>query len=469
MARTIHENMESLVEALKGAVNVTADGVEALDADAVRGDLIEQLAWTSAFGEGEVQEAARWLVRQIAVAMGAYPASIQDLYLAAARGEYSNITTPAINVRVDTVEFSGTIFRAAQATETKQVIFELARSENGYTDQPPAEFATSILAGAVKAGWEGPVMIQGDHYQANRKKYGEDPKAEIEAVRQHVINAINAGYANIDIDCSTLVDLARPTLKEQQELNSRHTAELTAAIREVEPEGVTISVGAEIGEIGNTNSTVEDLLAFYEGYEEELAELGKDLVPVSKISVQTGTSHGGTVLPDGTIDDVAVDFKTLGDLSEAARKLGMGGSVQHGASTLPEEAFGKFAEANAVEVHLATAYQNAYYDSEHFPSELRDKVYAWLDENMASSRKEDQTDAQFYYTTRKNAFGPFKREMWSLPEEIKAAIYAEIQPRFELVMRELGVAGQSELVDKYIKEVKVAVPAPQPLMDALSS
>jgi len=207
-------------------------------------------------------------VRRIAVAMGAYPASIQDLYMASARGEYHNITTPAINVRGDVVEFAGTIFRAAIATGTKQVLFELAKSENGYTHQTPAEYATSIFAAAVKYGYEGPVMVQGDHYQANRKKYLADPEAEIEAVRKHAIAAIAAGYGNIDIDCSTLVDLSQPTLKEQQAHNSRHTAELTAAIRQHEPEGFTISVGAEIGEIGNENSTVADLEAFYEGYVE---------------------------------------------------------------------------------------------------------------------------------------------------------------------------------------------------------
>lgn len=467
MSRTVHESLETLISALEGVVRVEGDAVEVLDADAVRTDLIDQLAWTSTFGSGDVQEAARWLVRKIASAMGAYPASIQHLYEAAARNEYHNITTPAINVRGDTVDFAGTIFRAAKATDTRQVLFELARSENGYTMQTPDEFATSILAAAVKYDYQGPVMIQGDHYQANRKKFEADPEAEIQAVREHAMKAIKAGYGNIDIDCSTLVDLSKPTLKEQQYLNSKYTAELTKAIRDAEPEGVTISIGAEIGEIGNTNSTVDDLEAFWEGYVEELAKLGGDLVPVSKISVQTGTSHGGVVLPDGTIADVAVDFDTLGALSEAARERGMGGSVQHGASTLPEDAFGRFAQANAVEVHLATAYQNAYYDSEHFPADLKEAVYAHLADAHASARKEGMSDAQFYYTTRKNGFGPFKKEMWSLPQETKQAIYAELQPRFELVMRELGVAGQAALVDKYVTKVEWPFEAPKALLDAL--
>lgn len=468
MAGTIHDDMTSLLNALDGIVRVEGDGVEVLDRDALRSRLIDDLAWTATFGSGDAQESARWLIRTIAPAVGAFPASIHDLYMAAARNEYRNVTTPAINVRGDAVEFAGTIFKAAQATGTKQVLFELAKSENGYTFQTPAEFATSILAAAIKVGWEGPVMIQGDHFQANAKKYAADPKAEIEAVRKHAMDAIAAGYGNIDIDASTLVDLDQPTLSEQQKPNYVHTAELTAAIREAEPEGLTISIGGEIGEVGKYNSTVEDLEAFMDGYTRELAKYG-DIVGLSKISVQTGTSHGGTVLPDGTIADVAVDFDTLGKLSEAAKTYGMGGSVQHGASTLPESAFGKFAQANAVEVHLATAYQNAYLDSEHFPADLREKMYAHLAEHMADERKPDMTDAQFYYTTRKKVFGPFKKELWSLPQETKDAIYAELQPRFELVMRELGVAGRAELVDTYVTPVKVSVPAPDALKAAVKA
>lgn len=468
MAGQIHDDLQSLISGLDGVVRVEGDSVEVLDRDAVRTRLIDDLAWTATFGSGDAQEAARWLIRMIGPAVGAYSASIHDLYMAAARDEYRNVTTPAINVRGDTVEFAGTILQAARATDTKQVIFELAKSENQYTHQDPAEFATSIMAAAIKVGWEGPVMIQGDHFQANPKKYAADAKGEIEAVRKHARDAISAGYGNIDIDSSTLVDLDRPTLAEQQEPNYVHTAELTAAIREAEPEGMTISIGGEIGEVGKYNSTVEDLEAFMEGYTRELAKYG-DIVGLSKISVQTGTSHGGTVMADGTIADVAVDFETLGKLSEAARKYGMGGSVQHGASTLPEEAFGKFAEANAVEVHLATAYQNAFLDSEHFPADLREKMYAHLDANNADERKPDMTDAQFYYTTRKKVFGPFKKELWSLPQETKDAIYAELQPRYELVMRELGVAGRSDLVDRYVKRVDVAVRAPEALKAALKA
>ncbi|MDP9471078.1 MAG: class II fructose-bisphosphate aldolase, partial [Chloroflexota bacterium] len=343
----------------------------------------------------------------------------------------------------------------------------------GYTDQRPGEYATAALAAAIKEGHQGPVFIQGDHFQANAGKYAKDPVAEIQAVRDLAREAIEAGFYNIDIDASTLVDISLPTLAEQQEINFRHTAELTAFIREIEPTGVTVSVGGEIGEVGKENSTVEDLHAFMEGYVPALQRAGeaagRDLPGISKISVQTGTSHGGVPLADGSIAEVKVDFATLAALSRAARdEYGLGGAVQHGASTLPEEAFNRFAEANAIEVHLATAFQNMIYESGAFPASLKAEMYAYLAANHADERKPGQTDAQFYYTTRKKGFGPFKRRLWDLPAETRDGIMADLEPRFELVMRRLGVAGTAALVDRIVTPVTVATPAPESLRMALA-
>ncbi len=468
MTTELFKDVDAVLASLAGAVRIQGNAVEITDAGAVQEILIDKLVWSAVFGEPDVRTASRWLIRQIATASGAWPASIHELYMAAGRDEYANVTTPAINLRGMTFDLARAVIRAAQETRSAQVIFELARSEIGYTEQRPGEYATVVLAAAVKEGWRGPVFIQGDHYQASPKAYAKDPDKEITAIADLAAEAIAAGYGNIDIDASTLVDLDFPTLKKQQEANYRNTAELTQRIREIEPEGVRISIGAEIGEVGKTNSTVADLDAFMAGYTEELqrrrAETGKEIAGISKISVQTGTSHGGVMLPDGSIKEVAVDFDTLGLLSEAAKSTyAIGGAVQHGASTLPETAFDRFAAANAVEVHLATAFQNVVYDSAAFPAELLAEIYAHLAANHGDERKPDQTDAQFYYTTRKRGFGPFKRQLWSLPEETRTAITDELQPRFALIMRELRVAGKGELVERYAPRVDVDVPIPDVL------
>ena len=202
-----------------------------------------------------------------------------------------------------------------------------------------------------------------------------------------------------------------------------------------------------------------------EGYQAELnrlsQEAGRDLAGISKISVQTGTSHGGIVLPDGSIKEVAVDFETLGALSRVAReRYGLGGAVQHGASTLPESAFDRFASVNAVEVHLATAFQNAIFDSPYFPQELTDEIHAYLDANHADERSDGQTDAQFYYTARKRAIGPFKRQLWMLDDERKLGILEHLQSRFAMIMQQLGVAGLSEIVDRHVPRVAFPIVIP---------
>ncbi len=466
--------IDELVSDIGGSIHIERDKVVVQDANTVRSRLIDRLVWSAVFGDDDVKAASRWLIRAIAQELGAWPASIHDLYMAAGRREYANVTTPAINVRTMTYDMAREIFGAMHATESRQVIFELARSEMGYTDQRPGEYASAILGAAIKSGYAGPIFIQGDHYQANAKDYASDPEGEIGSVRDLAIEAIHAGYGNIDVDASTLVDLDRDSLAEQQRDNYEQTAALTQAIREHEPEGITVSIGGEIGEVGKQNSTVEELEAFMAGYQAEMERLskaaGRELAGISKISVQTGTSHGGVVLADGTIADVSVDFDTLAKLSaEAKDRYGIGGAVQHGASTLPEEAFGKFAEADAVEVHLATGFQNILYDHEAFPSDLTERMHAWLAENRASERKPDMTDAQFYYTTRKRAFGPFKRDIWSLPDDVKGAIGADLRERFELIMRLLGVAGRGDLVDRFVERVDFPLePAPDALTSALA-
>jgi hypothetical protein len=256
---------------------------------------------------------------------------------------------------------------------------------------------------------------------------------------------VDAGFLNIDIDASTIVDLDKQSLEEQQERNCQVTAAMTKFIRGIQPEGITISVGGEIGEVGGRNSTVEDLRAFMSGY---LPLLGPDVKGISKISVQTGTAHGGVVLPDGSIASVKIDFDTLRALSRVAREeYGMGGAVQHGASTLPDEAFDRFPETDAIEVHLATGFQNIIYDSPYFPRELLDDINRHLVEKYSGERKQGDTDEQFLYKTRKKAFGDFKKEIWGLPEDNLKGLRDTLEERFSLLFRKLNVVNTAGIVD----------------------
>jgi fructose/tagatose bisphosphate aldolase len=379
---------------------------------------------------------------------GIYPASIQEFYMARGRGEFSGFTVPAINLRSMTYDLARAIFRVAEKNDSGAFVFEIARSEIGYTFQPPIEFASMVMAAAIKERYSGPVFIQGDHFQANAAKFKENPQKEIESLQALIADSISSGFYNIDIDSSTLVDLSKPTYKEQQLLNYDVCAKLAQFVREHEPKDTTISVGGEIGEIGHQNSTPEDLHVFMDGLKERLP---KGLVGISKISVQTGTTHGGIVLPDGSIAQISLDFNTLKTLSEIARKkYGLAGAVQHGASTLPPEAFHKFVECETAEVHLATEFQNMIYESKHFPTDLKKKIYAWLKVNAANEAKPGETEEQFLYKTRKKGLGPFKKEIMQLPQETRGEIASEVEVKFDFLFKQLNIVNKRVLLDKYV-------------------
>jgi len=387
-------------------------------------------------------------ISDIAYKNGIYPASIHEFYLARGRNEFAHVTVPAINLRSMTYDLSRAIFRVAKRNNSGAFIFEIAKSEMGYTAQAPVEYTSVVLAAAIKEKYSGPVFIQGDHFQANAKKFKENPEQELEVLKNLIAESVGAGFYNIDIDSSTLVDLSKPQVKKQQYLNYEVCAKLTQFIRKIEPKGITVSVGGEIGEVGHQNSTSEDLNAFMQGYKERLR---KGLAGISKISVQTGTSHGGVVLPDGSVAQVKLDFATLRTLSELAREAyGLAGAVQHGASTLPAEAFHKFAECETAEVHLATGFQNMIFDSKYFPQELKNKIYQWLKVNAANERKEGQTDEQFFYSSRKKALGPFKKEIMGLPCATRDAIAAEIEAQFDFLFKQFNAVNNKPLVDKYV-------------------
>ncbi|MBL7081060.1 MAG: class II fructose-bisphosphate aldolase [Candidatus Omnitrophica bacterium] len=412
-------------------------------------NLLERVKELSLSDDMKIKEEIGRDFFELAKNKGIYSSSINDLYMARGKNEFApNFTVPAINIRTMTLDLARAIFRAAKRINAGTFIFEIAKTEMGYTNQPPIEYSTNVLAAAICENWSGPVFIQGDHFQMKAKKFMESSEKEIEALKKVISDAIEAGFYNIDIDSSTLVDLSKPDIKTQQYLNYDVCAWLTNFIRHSQPRGIKVSVGGEIGEIGQKNSTPEELRGFIEGYQQRLPE---GVTGLSKISVQTGTSHGGVVLPDGSIAEVAIDFNTLKQLSRIARKeFGLAGAVQHGASTLPSEAFHKFVECETVEVHLATDFQNMVYESKHFPQDLRERMYDWLRENLAGEKKEGQTDEQFIYKTRKKALGTFKKEILGLKQEVRDAITAEVEKKFAFLFEQLNIANTKDLVDKYI-------------------
>lgn len=450
-----YKDLRELQGALSGAAAIDGS-VKVTDRKAFAEKIVDTLVRTAVFAEDAgTRDAARWVIRSAAADLGAHTASIQGLYDAFAAGQVKGFTVPAHNLRGLIYDKARQLFRTAKELDAGAFIFEIAKSEMGYCFVRPAEYTACVLGAAIKEGWTGPVFIQGDHFQFAAKDYFKDPQKVTGEIKALTKEAIEGGYLNIDIDPSTLVVLERPTVKEQQRDNYERAAELTEFIRQHQPPGVDISVGGEIGEVGHKNSTVEEFEAYFEGYRERYP--GK---PISKMSVQTGTSHGGVVLPDGSRKKVDIDFKILKDITAACRKRGLAGTVQHGASTLPEELFTEFPRNEAIEIHLATEFQRIVFDHPKFPRELREKMSRWIEETRPAEWKADFTPAQNFEKCAKRAWGPHKRDLWDLPKENLEPILETLRQKFATYFKLLNVKGTRGVVSEYVRPVPVVPPKP---------
>ena len=428
--------------------------------------MVDRWARAAALGASDVRHAAGWAIREAAQASGIIPASLQGLYRSRGREEWGTRTVPAMNLRGWTYQTCRAAFRAAQKMNAALLAFEQAVAEAVYAAQRPSEYTAAVLAAALREGYRGPVFIQADHVQVNALEYAKDPEGEVRKLSEIIREQVAASFFNIDIDASTVVDLSLPTLQDQQRLNAELTARFTRLVRELEPPGVTISVGAEIGEVGAHNTTPDELRAFMATYP---SALGSG-TGITKVSVNSGTTHGGKVLPDGSLARVTVAFDTLAEISRVGRReFGLAGAVQHGASTLPMVTFNRFPESETVEIHLALGFNNLIFDHPRLPQAVKDEIRAYVFAHHAPERKPDQTEAQFIYTTRKKVWAGMKERFWDLPDDVQGPVLASLEDMFRDMFERLRVGDTADLVTRFTEARLVPVPIPQALKAALAA
>ena len=431
-------------------------------------EMLDRWACTAALGDNDARQVAIWAIGEAALAAGVVPSSIQQLYEARADGKWSGRTVPAMNLRGWSYQTCRAVFRAARDLDSRLFIFEQAVGEAIYAAQPPAEYTAAVLSAAMREGYVGPVFLQADHDQVDAGRYSRDKEGEIQRLEHIMRNQIEAGFFSIDIDASTVVDLSLPTLVEQQRLNAEITAHFTRYVRGIEPANITIALGAEIGEVGHENTTPEELQAFMATYSELLSRMPDALPSVSKISVNSGTYHGGKVLPDGSLAQVNVDYETLRTISDMCRRdFRMAGAVQHGASTLPGDQLARFPETGAVEIHLALGFNNLIFDHPKLPQAVKDEIRDYVFSNHIAEKSPDETDAQFLYNTRKKAWKIMKKRFWELPEPIQEDIMSSLQSMFTDMFTWMNVSATGDLVLEHTTIEKVSPPIPDALIRGL--
>lgn len=461
-----YSNLKDCYSDLKNAIKLQNGELHECDFNAIR-DKLDELVWTAVLSKDPALKGfCKFIITEAAKLNGSIPASIFDFYNAIAKGKHPGFTVPAINIRTLTYEIARVIFKLCKELKVSALILEIARSEIGYSEQRPGDYSACVLAAALKEDFRHPVFLQGDHFQVSRKDYLANSDKEIKELVSLIKEAINAEFYNIDIDASTIVNLDEPTLDKQQALNYETTADFVKLIREYQPPDIMVSIGGEIGEIGGKNSTVEDVEAYMNGLNRRLLAL-KIKDSIIKLSIQTGTAHGGFVLPDGSLAQINIDFSTIKKLANLANdKYEIAGVVQHGASTLPKELFQKFPENNTVEIHLATEFQNIILDHPVFPAPIKDTINEWVEKNYRSKHPQI-TEEQLIYKMRKNAFGPFKADIWNLPPEIKKEILETLRKTFSFIFHKLNIINTNEIINKSVKPVKVHKALPQEILKEL--
>lgn len=363
------------------------------------------------------------------------------------------MTIPAFNLRGNTYQVARRVWRVAQDLEVGAFIFELAPSEAVVSEQTFAEYAALVLAAAAREGYRGPVFLQGDHFDI-------PASGDLTSTKALCQQAIQAGMYQIDVDGCHLFSADQTSLAAFHQPNAAATAKVIQFIRNLQPSGTEIVIGGEVGVIGGDNTTPDDLRAFLTAVQ---AALLPDIPGLDKISAQTGTKHGGIVNPDGSVGRMQLDIELANQLSLIARtEFGLAGLVQHGASTLQIDELAQLRANGVIEVHLATGIQNIIFDHPAFPAELSARIKDELiqpasgPEGDVPESDEAFSPAQQFYNARWAAWGPFKRELWTLPETAWAEICVELDEWFGQIFQALGVAGQwKNLADYYDLEKPV--------------
>ena len=411
-----------------------------LGANLVTGRALDQLAHDLALTDAGKAERIRALVALAGIA-GVYTASIGPVYRALAAGTIPPLAVPAINLRGLTYDLARAIWQAAGEAAAGPVIFELAPSESRTGRQRFEEFAALVLAAAVREGYRGPVFLQVDHFQIDLP----DPRFSPE-FRSWCRRSVAAGMQQVDFDASGLC--ASPSAVSAQAACAQATAAAAAFHRKLNRSGDLV-YGAEVGEIGGANTTVDDLREFMATYRSAPA----NPPPLGKISVNTGTTHGGVIDTAGRPGPMPLDLGLLADLAAVARReYGLPGVVQHAASTLSLAQLSRLPAAGVCEVHLATGIQNLVFDHPEFDTGLRGRMQAeLLDTRREAEGREldgsqDWTPAQHFYSGRWTSWGQFKRELWELPEESRAAIRASLVDWCAPVFAALQIAGRAPLL-----------------------
>lgn len=377
---------------LRGCVEVHGNAVRIIDAGRLREERIDALVYNAMFQPSErVRYFLAWLIRQVAAGNAIYPSSLQGWYARVGRGQAPSFTIPALRLRMISYAAGRAAFRAMRETGAGAVVFSLDGAAK--PAQSPLDYATCLLAAAIREGYEGPLFLEADFLRAQ-------PGAD-ERLKELVGEALNAGFFNLEFGLTRLKNLSLPDPTEQEQAYSTDCAALAGFVRQAEPAGVGSAIGIRFD--AALEQLVLRLRTFVPGFETEFTSRAGHVPGIGKFDLSLGR-----------VEDLgqAKDFAEV-----ALREFYLPTSVSLEGEAVEDELIEAVATFPWVGVNLGARLEAQMFVHPAFPSQLRQEMQRWL-ETACPGRGD---------SVRPWAYEQFKRELWDLPEEIQEAIMAELQ------------------------------------------
>jgi len=362
-----------------------------------------------------------------------------------------NVIVMAANIRIQHT-LRG-IMEAAKEMDAA-MLFEIAKSEVGYTDQQPEEYARFCRQVAREIDFNTPYCIHGDHTTVS-----ENTPAAIASAEDLIRKEVEAGFTSFAIDASHNFDLNAKTTRGQLADNIEITIRLAKLIEKLmEAKGKTrtdYSLECEVGEIGKIDpetgkqelTTVDEAVTF-------IKALHENAVYPDLLAMNNGTIHGNVYDANGNIIPLlGIDDKRTREVANAIAPLGVK-IAQHGITGTPLELMNKLIDAGIVKGNVATNWQNIAI--ENLPADLVKRMEDWTMEKHGAAvkaKKPNMSDKEIIGKNIKHAIKPFKQEIADIDDYYKQKIYDVCKASALEFIEAFNGKGSGQVVRDYVKKV----------------
>lgn len=422
-----------LTGVLERAVEIHGNRVEVLDADRLRTHTVEPLLYNSLFHPSErARDVCRWILREAAAAEGIHCTSLAGLYAALARGLAPPVTVPLLRACVLPYDVARAVLRAARDHASEALAFAFGPEDASDTGLSVLDYASCVLAAALRERHGGPIFLRFGPLRVRSAAFALDAGAELSRLETLASDAVEAGFLNVHVDGSRLVDPGASTPLDKVALAAAVSGRLGAHVRGVRPRGGDVCLVSGIGDPGGREAVVDAARAFLDAFEVALHTRAGRVPGLSALSLRHST-EGPYELP------VDPDLDLLREAGEVvSHDYRIGGTSIGDVTPLEQGRLSTLPPARVREAELSLALQDAVLDHPAFPLHIRDELHRRVDTQLRAERRPGEDAGDFRRRNRRRLLAPFLRELFDLDAAARDAIAGDLRTRAGGWIAQLG-------------------------------